>query len=71
MILSNLSLPPGAATADEILQYLTGVMRGEDSGGQAAMKAAELLGKRLGLFSEPQEALPPPILLDDIPEDGS
>ncbi len=57
---------PGTATADEVLQYLTGVMRGEDGGGTAAMKAAELLGKRMGLFSEPQEELPAPILLDDL-----
>lgn len=68
--MSNSNHPPGMATADEILQYLTGVMRGEDSGGQAAMKAAEMLGKRMGLFSEPQDALPPPVLLDDIPEEG-
>lgn len=60
------------ATAAEVLRFLTGVMRGESSGGQTAMKAAELLGKRFGLFAEPQEELPPPILLDDLggKEDG-
>ena len=55
------------ASADEVLSYLTRVMRGEEGGGgQAAMKAAELLGKRLGLFAEKAEELPPPVIVDDI-----
>ena len=55
------------ASADEVLGYLTRVMRGEEGGGgQAAMKAAELLGKRLGLFAEKAEELPAPVIVDDI-----
>jgi len=57
------------ASADEVLGYLTRVMRGEEGGGgQAAMKAAELLGKRLGLFVEKAEELPPPVIIDDLAE---
>ena len=55
------------ASADEVLEYLTGVMR--DGEGAAAMKAAELLGKRMGLFSEREESLPAPVIVDDIPEE--
>lgn len=56
------------ASANEVLEYLTGVMRGESGGGsQAAMKAAELLGKRLGLFSERGDELPAPVIVDDLP----
>ena len=47
------------ASANEVLEFLTRVMRGEEGGGgQAAMKAAELLGKRLGLFAEKTPELP-------------
>lgn len=56
------------ASADEVLEYLTNVLRGEaGGGGQSAMKAAELLGKRLGLFAEQGESLPAPVIIDDIP----
>ena len=54
------------ASEEEILVYLTGVMRGGE--GTAAMKAAELLGKRLGLFVEREEALPAPVIVDDVRE---
>lgn len=55
------------ASAEEVLDYLTRVMRGQEGGGgQAAMKAAELLGKRMGLFAEHEEALPPPVIIDDL-----
>ncbi|MBR5134568.1 MAG: terminase small subunit [Clostridia bacterium] len=40
------------ADATEILQYLTTVLRGEHGGDRERMKAAELLGKRHGLFSD-------------------
>ena len=53
-------------TADEVLSFLTGVMRGEESGNAQNMKAAELLGKRLGLFSERMEAPQPPVIIDDV-----
>lgn len=52
------------ASTDEVLEYLTGVLRG--GGGQGAMKAAELLGKRFGLFSERGEELPAPVIVDDL-----
>lgn len=55
------------ASADEVLEYLTSVMRGAEGGGsQASMKAAELLGKRLGLFAERGEELKPPVIVDDV-----
>ena len=51
------------ASADEVLQYLTGVMRGEvkdqfdlDASIQDRTKAAELLGKRHRLFTDKIEA---------------
>ena len=41
------------ATPAEIKKYLTKVLRGEtDTGGKDSLKAAELLGKGYGLFSE-------------------
>lgn len=59
------------ASADEVLQYLTRVLRAD--AGASSMKAAELLGKRLGLFAEQGEPLPPPVIVDDVrrpPEGG-
>lgn len=66
------------ASAQEVLEYLTEVMRGgEDADGKRGdrsasprMKAAELLGKRLGIFSDAREAPPEsPVIIDDIPSD--
>lgn len=54
------------ATAEEVLAFLSDVLRGAEPGGASAMKAAELLGKRLGLFSESEEALPTPVIVDDV-----
>ena len=54
----------GGVGRDEVLQYLTRVLRAD--AGQSSMKAAELLGKRLGLFAEQGESLPPPVIVDDI-----
>ena len=66
------------ASADEVLQYLTGVMRGEvkDQDGKEASiqdrnKAAELLGKRYKLFVDKQEitgTLEPVTIINDIPK---
>ena len=62
------------ASADEVLMYLTEVMRGglEDGKNAASprMKAAELLGKRLGVFNDVNSVLrqEAPVLVDDIPE---
>lgn len=63
------------ASADEVLSYLTAVMRGEADGVQAEknsaprMKAAELLGKRLGIFSDAGAIAKAemPVIVDDIP----
>lgn len=62
------------ASADEVLMYLTEVMRGglEDGKNAASprMKAAELLGKRLGVFNEVRSVLrgEMPVVVDDIGE---
>lgn len=53
------------ASSNEILGYLSGVMRGEE-GSTMGMKAAELLGKRMGLFEEQDEAAPAPVIIDDL-----
>ena len=58
--------PPGIASGDEILEFLTGVMRGDADGSTQTMKAAELLGKRIGLFAEKAELPPAPVIIDDI-----
>lgn len=60
------------ASADEVLMYLTEVMRGGLDGEKPAstprMKAAELLGKRLGVFNEVSNLLKgkTPVVVDDI-----
>ena len=62
------------ASADEVLMYLTEVMRGNYEGEKPSasprMKAAELLGKRLGIFSEVSKVLrgEMPVVVDDIAE---
>lgn len=64
------------ADLEEVLEYLTKVLRGEEAadgrpgekGAAARMKAAELLGKRLGLFVEGgAERAEPVVIVDDIP----
>ena len=63
------------ASADEVLEFLTEVMRGEIAGerpeknSSPRMKAAELLGRRLGVFTDVNSVLrpEPPVLVDDIP----
>lgn len=62
------------ATADEVLAFLTAVMRGEydeekpERNSSPRMKAAELLGKRLGVFTDVNSVLKQelPMLVDDI-----
>ena len=66
------------ASADEVLEFLTEVMRGEIDGerpeknSSPRMKAAELLGKRLGVFTDVGSVLRGgaelPEIVDDIPE---
>ena len=53
------------AEESEVLSYFTEVMRGDGSG---AMKAAELLGKHLGLFDgrTGAEESRAPVIVDDI-----
>ena len=58
--------PPRVADGEEILEFLTGVMRGSEDGSTQTMKAAELLGKRMGLFAERVEPPPAPVIVDDI-----
>lgn len=69
-MLNHKTGPPGEASADEVLEYLSGVMRGEIDGSTHGMKAAELLGRRMGLFSENVEPPPAPVIIDDV-GDGS
>lgn len=65
------------ASADEVLQFLTDVMRGVYDGekpersSSPRMKAAELLGKRLGAFTDVNSVLKSdaPVVIDDISED--
>ena len=40
------------ATAQEVMEFLTSVLRDERKGTVPRLKAAELLGKRYGLFTE-------------------
>ena len=40
------------ATATEVMEFLTEVMRDEDESSVSRLKAAELLGKRFGLFTD-------------------
>lgn len=62
------------ASADEVLEFLTDVMRGNYEGekpernSSPRMKAAELLGRRLGVFSEVNSMFKQelPVLVDDI-----
>lgn len=66
------------ASADEVLSFLTDVMRGVYDGekpernSSPRMKAAELLGKRLGIFTDVNSVLRQemPLLVDDIPDAG-
>lgn len=43
---------PTIATAEEVLEYLTGCLRDGELPPQYRQKAAELLGKRYGLYTE-------------------
>ena len=43
------------ATAEEVLEFLSGTMRNEEIGRKERLKAAELLGKRYALFEDRRE----------------
>ncbi len=65
------------ADAREIVEYLTGVMRGDctDADGTAPairdrLKAAELLGKRWGIFTDKVSLdVQPVVLINDLPDE--
>lgn len=56
------------ASADEVLQFLTAVMRGDEKdekGATLRMKAAEMISRRLG-YEEVGYAGPAAVIVDDI-----
>ena len=56
------------ASADEVLQFLTAVMRGDEKdekGATLRMKAAEMISRRLG-YEEAVYAGPAAVIVDDI-----
>ncbi len=56
------------ADSEEILRFLTAVLRGELGSEKERMRAAELLGKRQGLFSDKAmpEAVTEVVIVDDL-----
>lgn len=55
------------AAPSEILQYLTSVLRGEHGSDRERLRAAELLGKRHGLFhEETADGTATVIIVDDL-----
>ena len=62
------------ADAEEVLRFITSVLRGEDAEAQLKdrMKAAELLGKRYDLFADGAESVSGSVtLVDDVRGEGS
>ena len=56
------------ASADEVLQFLTDVMRGvetDEKGVSLRMKAAEMISKRMG-YAQEEPFGEPAVILDDI-----
>lgn len=58
------------ATAAEVMEFLTEVMRDEGEGSVSRLKAAELLGKRFGLFTDKVAVSGSGVvqIVDDIPD---
>jgi len=58
------------ARAEEVLMYLTDVLRGESEDDpktmSTRMKAAELLGRKLGAFDEGEEEKEAVVIVDDV-----
>ncbi len=56
------------ADSEEILRFLTAVLRGEVGSEKERLRAAELLGKRQGLFSDKAvpEVLSEVVIVDDL-----
>ena len=58
------------AGEEEVLRFLSGVMRGEDpdAGVKERMRAAELLGRKLGAFGNDSTGQSGPVVIvDDVP----
>lgn len=61
------------ADEKEILEFLTDIMRSDEAKPSETTKAAELIGKHYGMFSDKQGAkdakeVPDVIIIDDIPD---
>lgn len=58
------------ASKTEVLEHLTQTLRSEDSAAANKMKAAELLGKHLGMFGEKKNADGgvKVVIVDDVPK---
>ena len=58
------------ATAAEVMEFLTEVMRDENEGSVSRLKAAELLGKRFGLFTDKVAVSGSGVvqIVDDVPD---
>lgn len=58
------------ADAAEVMEFLTEVMRDEGEGSVSRLKAAELLGKRFGLFTDKVAVSGSGVvqIVDDIPD---
>lgn len=59
------------ATAQEVVEYLTAVLRNRAEASQNRLKAAELLGKRFGLFTDKVAVSGSGVvqIVDDVPDD--
>ena len=54
------------ASREEVLQTLTGYMHSGEPGDSVRLRAAELMGKHYGLFTERIEAVPPERSAEEI-----
>ena len=57
------------ATGEEVISFLTGVLRGAYDGDPSVkdrMRAAELLGKSLGCFIEDRQPPQRAVIIDDL-----
>ena len=61
------------ATSDEVLEFLTDVMRGNDmdeKGVSLRMKAAEMIARRMG-YEHESGGMEPAVIIDDVGDGGS
>ena len=54
------------ASREEVLQTLTGYMHSGETGDSVKLRAAELMGKHYGLFTDRIEAVKPPRSSEEI-----